>query len=180
MPYMLKTFNFNIASHLLSFFACLALTFGVLSQSSSQAQGNPDGNLLSLGTGIYDVGDDDDAGDFRLEHRWGKPFWWELKPFVGGEVTSEASFWLGGGVYADFWVSDHLIITPSFGVGAYDEGDSDLDLGFPIEFRSQIEAAYQFQNNNRVGVAFGHISNASLDEDNPGTEILNLYWHIPY
>ncbi len=34
-------------------------------------------------------------------------------------------------------------------------------------------------NGSRLGLAFGHISNAGLDDDNPGTEILNLYYHIP-
>lgn len=139
-----------------------------------------DGNLLSMGTGSYDVGNDDNAGDFRLEHRWGAPVWWEFKPWIGGEITTDGSIWAGGGVLADFRVADQLILTPSFGVGVYDEGDSDLDLGHPIEFRSQIEASYEFSNMNRLGLAFGHISNASLDENNPGTEILNLYWHLPY
>ena len=141
---------------------------------------NESGNLLSLGTGIYDVGDDDEAADFRLEHRWGTPIWWEIKPYVGGEVTSDGSVWGGFGLYGDIPVTENLVITPSTAAGFYAQGDSDLDLGYPLEFRSQIEASYIFPSENRVGIAFGHISNASLDEDNPGTEILNLYWHIPY
>lgn len=150
----------------------LTTTFSTLTHAQ-------DSDLVSLSAGIWDVGDDESAGDFRLEYRWGTPFLWEIKPWTGGEITSDASFWLGGGILADLEVSDRLIITPSFGVGLYDEGDSDLDLGYPIEFRSQIEAGYRFNNDNRVSVSFGHLSNASLDDNNPGTEVLGLYWHLP-
>lgn len=136
-------------------------------------------DLLSLSTGLYDVGDDDEAVDFRLEYRWGQPFFWHLKPWAGAEVTSDTSVWAGGGVLLDLNVADRLWITPSFGAGLYDEGDSDLDLGHPIEFRLQIEASYEFNNQNRVGVAFSHLSNADLDDNNPGSEILSLYWHLP-
>lgn len=135
---------------------------------------------LSLGLGIYDVGGDDSAIDLRAEHRWGTPLWWEIKPYAGGEITSDGSIWAGGGVYADFYVDEHLILTPSLGAGLYSDGSSDLDLGHPIEFRSQIEATYEFEDMNRVGIGFAHISNAGLDNENPGTEVLNLYWHMPY
>jgi len=70
------------------------------------------------------------------------------------------------------------VLTPSFGVGAYDEGDG-KDLGDTIEFRSQVELAYRFDNRSRVGVAFSHISNAGIGDRNPGTEILNVYYAYP-
>jgi hypothetical protein len=30
-----------------------------------------------------------------------------------------------------------------------------------------------------LSLAFGHISNASIGTDNPGVEILNLYYSLP-
>ena len=98
-----------------------------------------------------------------------------------GVSGSDWSTWTGGGILADFYIDEGqtVYVTPSFGAGLYSQGDSDLDLGSAIEFRSQIEGGYEFDNGHRVGAAFGHISNASIDEDNPGTEILNLYYHVP-
>ena len=48
-----------------------------------------------------------------------------------------------------------------------------------VEFRSQVELGYQFENQSRLSLAFSHISNAELGDDNPGTEVLNLYYHLP-
>lgn len=157
----------------------LALLGLLFTPALAQAQDAAGEAMLSFGAGIYDVGDDDDAGDFRVEYRSGNPLIWIVKPWMGAELTSDGSVWVGGGVLFDVDLTEDLYIAPSFGVGFYDEGSSDLDLGYPIEFRSQIEGGYKFDSGQRVGVAFGHISNASLDEDNPGTEILNLYYHIP-
>ncbi len=71
------------------------------------------------------------------------------------------------------------MVTPSFGGGFYADG-SGKKLGHEIEFRSQIELAYRFDNRSRLGVAFSHISNASIGGDkNPGVEVLNIYYALP-
>lgn len=164
--------------HILSSRYFIAATAMILSLSTPVLAQDQD--YVSLSTGIYDVGDDEDTAEIRLEYRWGEPCFYDVvKPWVGGEVTAEGSVWAGGGLLADFAVTDSFYLTPSFGVGLYAKGSSDLDLDFPIEFRSQLEAAYKFENNHRAGIAFGHISNASIGDDNPGTEILSAYWHIP-
>ena len=48
-----------------------------------------------------------------------------------------------------------------------------------LEFRSQIELATRFDDRSRLGLAFSHISNASVGERNPGTEILTLTYMVP-
>jgi lipid A 3-O-deacylase len=137
-----------------------------------------DSGLLSIGLGYYDISDGDDgAADFRLEYRHNQG-WWIIRPWIGLEATSDSAAYLVGGLLADVWLTDTLVLTPSLGVGVYDRGDG-KDLGHTVEFRSQIELAYRFTNAARVGLAFGHISNASLDERNPGVNILSLYYHIP-
>jgi hypothetical protein len=52
-------------------------------------------------------------------------------------------------------------------------------MGSTVEFRTQVEIARRFQTGSRLGFAFSHISNANLDDTNPGTEILSLYYAIP-
>ena len=157
---------------LLSIVAALVL----IAPSSALAQED----LVSFGAGWYDILDDEGAADFRMEYRPDQKIFWEFKPWVGGEITSETSIWAGGGVLLDLNLTDEYYLTPSFGVGLYGQGSSDLDLGHIIEFRSQIEAGYKFPSGQRVGVSFGHLSNAGLDNENPGTEVLNVYYHIPY
>ncbi len=137
-------------------------------------------DYLLFGLGIYDIIDDEKAADFRVEYRHGTPFIWEIKPFLAAEVTSHASVWAGAGIYMDLNLTDNVIFTPSFGAGVYAKGSSDLDLGYPLEFRSQLELSYEFENTDRISLGVAHISNASLDEDNPGTEILSLSYHIPF
>jgi hypothetical protein len=154
----------------------LSLALILLTFSPARAQEEP--NLLSLGIGYYDINDNEDAVDFRAEYRWGDDFFWQVKPWIGIEGSSDGAVYGLGGLLLDLEVANKFLITPSFGAGLYHDGDG-KDLGHTIEFRSQIELGYKFENQSRVGLAFGHISNAALADRNPGTEILNLYYHMP-
>lgn len=165
----------NLAAILLSVGLCAP----AFAQDASDA-GDTNVDYVSIGLGVWDITQDDDtATDLRIEYRDGESLIWEIKPWAGLEVTTDGSVWGGAGILADFNVTDNIYIVPSFGVGLYAQGGNDKDLDYPIEFRSQLEAGYQFDNQQRVGVSFGHISNADLGDDNPGTEILNVYYHVP-
>ena len=135
-------------------------------------------DLLSLSAGYYDISDNEEAVDFRAEYRWGEPLLWQIKPFLGVEATSDGAVYGLGGLLLDWGVAPHFYITPGIGAGLYHDGDG-KDLGHVVEFRSQIEAAYEFENASRFSLGFSHISNAGLDDRNPGTEILSLYYHHP-
>jgi hypothetical protein len=134
--------------------------------------------LVALGLGYYDINlRDDEAVDFRLEYRPDLALW-VIKPWVGLEATSDGALYGLGGLLADIALGPSVRLTPSIGVGAYHDGGG-KDLGHTVEFRSQVELSYRFEGGRRLGLAFGHISNASLGKDNPGTEILTLYYMIP-
>ena len=137
-----------------------------------------DPSFLTLGLGYFDMNkQDNDAVDFRLEYRHGQKFW-IFKPWVGVEATSDGAVYGAAGVLVDVFFGNRVVLTPSFGAGYYEEGDG-KDLGHEIEFRSQIEVSYRFDDRSRLGLAFSHISNASIADDNPGVEILNVYYSIP-
>lgn len=158
--------------------ACAALLF--CAPQVASAQDTPDRmDMLAFAIGYYDILDDDSAADFRLEYRPGTPILWELKPWVGIEATTEGTIWGGGGVLYDWNVAPKWYVTPSFGVGLYTDGSSDLDLDYPIEFRSQLEVAYEFDNSSRIGLGFSHTSNAGLGDSNPGVEVLMINYSIP-
>ena len=70
------------------------------------------------------------------------------------------------------------MVTGSLGAGYYEEGDG-KDLGHELEFRSQIEIAYRFDDRSRLGLAVSHTSNASIADTNPGSESAILYYSVP-
>jgi len=156
----------------------LILAFAANLGAPARADGG-DPSYLVFGAGYYDiVKQDDEAADFRLEYRHDEKFW-IFKPWAGIEATSDGAFYGAVGVLVDIDLGDRVVLTPSFGAGYYEEG-SGKDLGHEIEFRSQIELSYRLDNRARLGLAFSHISNASLGDDNPGVEILNVYYALPF
>lgn len=133
--------------------------------------------FLSFGAGYYDINDNMDAGEFRIEYRGSTKFW-IFKPFAGAMATTDSAFYGYGGVLTDVYFGKRFVLTPSFAAGLYADGDG-KDLGHVVEFRSGIEASWRFDSRARLGVLFYHISNASLDDNNPGTEVLSLTYSLP-
>jgi len=136
--------------------------------------------------GLYfDVGDKagrEDAPEFRLEYRfgtslWSPTDWFQVRPFAGAAATGDGMLYGLGGVLLDMQFGD-FVFTPSFGAGLWNRG-SGKDLGHPVEFRTMFEAGYRFENDARVTVGFSHMSNANLDDTNPGANSLMLYFHMP-
>ena len=161
--------------------------FGLLAVATTAAAQAPAErtHLLSVSTGYFDILDnaDNSAVDLRLEFRPDFAFlldtaMLQLKPFAGFEATSDGMFYALGGVLLDMRLGDRFVLTPSFGASAYADGDGP-DLGHTVEFRSQLELGYRFRNESRLSLAFSHISNASLGDQNPGVEILSVYYHFP-
>ena len=136
------------------------------------------GDLLSLGIGGTNVFHNRTATDFRGEYRWGDPFFWQIKPLAGVETSSRGGTDILAGVLLDLAVQPHVYITPSFAPGLYFHGDG-KDLGSVVEFRSQLEASYEFDSLDRFSLAVSHTSNAGIDKHNPGTEAVTFYYHFP-
>jgi hypothetical protein len=162
---------------LLSALLC-AVVLSTSERAAAQVVLNETPAVISGGVGWYDfVQSDDEAVDFRLEYRHGEDFLF-LKPWGGVEVTTDGSVWGGIGVLMDITFFDSVVLTGSVAPGLYEDGGG-KDLGSVFEIRSQVELGYQFENESRLAVSFSHTSNASVADDNPGTEVLNLYYHIP-
>ena len=133
--------------------------------------------------------------DFRYEKRFDKTIFdigpkednfFFLKPFIGFEITGDSASYLISGIYLEDNIGQliqgkksNILFTPSFGFGYYDDG-SGKKLGNEIQFRTTLEFSYQLKNNNRIGLSYGHISNANLGDKNPGVEILSLSYQVPY
>ncbi len=161
-------------------------------------------NIFAEGLNIYSVGiydikfdnsDDKQTSDFRYEVRLDESIFdigpeqdnfFFLKPFFGIELTGESAFYALGGIYLEDNLGqlfsnkkNKLIFTPSFGAGYYENGDG-LDLGNDLQFRTTLEISYVLENYNRLGLSFGHISNANLGNKNPGVEVIAINYQIPF
>ena len=152
-----------------------------------------------FGIGYYDIKFDgsnqNDALDYRYERRFDKTLlrlgpesydFFDIKPFLGFEGTSDSATYVLTGIYLHdnagtlfTGKSSKYLITPSFGFGYYNKGDG-KDLGNNLEFRTTIELSYELQSKSRIGISFGHISNANIGDKNPGVEILSFSYQRPY
>ncbi len=162
-----------------NFIAALALAGAITAGSGAALAGDPD--FLSIGAGTYDWNRQKDQGaEFRLEYRSNyKIPYIQAKPFAAGAGTSTGQGFVGAGILWDVYFGRRIVLTPSFAPHIYFGGDDNLDLGHTVEFRSQLEIAYRFDDRSRLGVAVSHYSNAGLGDTNPGTESAMVYYSIP-
>lgn len=137
---------------------------------------NVKGHLLPY-VGAYGVADSDRNAQLGLEYRW-LDILWGLRPTIGLNVDNDAAIYGYGGFSWDLPLGHSFYVTPSFMIGAYSQGDS-KDLGGWLEFRSGIEVAYAFDDGSRIGVAFNHMSNARIYDNNPGSETVLIDYHFP-
>lgn len=92
--------------------------------------------------------------------------------------ASDQNYYLGGGLLYNWYVTEHLFITPSFGAGLYADHNG-TDLGYPLEFRSGIECGYDFKKAGRISIGFWHLSNGGLGDRNPGDELVAVRYALP-
>lgn len=149
-------------------------------------------DLLSFGYSYVDFDKDETdnprtrESDFRLEYRFGtlllpaQNSWLDfgINPLIGGEASTRGQFYGFGGLAFDFLFWKHFVLTESEVVGFFNSGDA-KPLGSFIEFRSQAELGWQFDNDIRLTASIGHISNAGLTHRNPGEELIGGYLHVP-
>jgi hypothetical protein len=140
-----------------------------------------DESRVALGVGAFNIfpdgGGDDSAVGFIGELRLGEKLWF-IGPAVGVTVNTDGGVYGYVGIYSDF-VIGNIVLTPFSGVGAYSEGDS-KDLGGTFEIRSSLEISYEFENRQRIGMVFAHLSNAGINDSNPGEEELMLTYSFPF
>ena len=152
------------------------LFFFLFSGFSIAAERN-DKNLLTFGGGVWDWNDAETSGLFNVEYRHGARYG-AFKPMFGALINTDHGFYFYAGIRIDLYLTDKIVVTPSFAPGLYERGDG-KELGHIIEFRSGLDLAYRRKNGARIGAEVHHLSNASLDENNPGTETFLFTYSIP-
>ena len=156
-------------------------TFLILISCGFSAQSNEE-NMWSFSLGQFDIYyKDRDSSEIRFEYLYGNNLFsnnYDLKPFLGVMRNGDDGTYFYSGLRRDIEISEKWFFTPSFALGYYDRGDS-KDLGYNLEFRSQIEFSYKLKS-SRIGFNLNHISNASIGDTNPGTESATISLIRPF
>jgi hypothetical protein len=131
------------------------------------------------------------TADFRVEYRWGLSLlplvsdyfknwdpYVQFHPFAGGEMTGLGELYGLSGLAMDWYINRHIVFTWSEGLGLFTSGDA-YRMGSILEFRSQGELGWRFDNDMRLTVEASHISNDKITLRNPGMELAGLYLHVP-
>lgn len=146
---------------------------------------NPPPHFLSFGIGAYDLYREkyrtfecEIEYKFRLKFLTPPNRYLEFLPLAGVMATPKGAFYAYLGINFDLLFLNHILFAPGFAAGYFTPGKG-KNLGYPIEFRSGVELAWQFSDWHRLGFHFYHLSNASLGSRNPGEESLVLFYDIP-
>jgi lipid A 3-O-deacylase len=158
--------------------ALLAVAAPEAARADGITLGGNDKDMLELGAGVYDVDHNNTAGVFRGEFRFGDTKLWVLTPILGGEVTTDGGVYGYGGFALDINLGDQWVLAPNEAVGLWARGDG-KNLGSVVEFRSGAEIDYRFEDDERIGFSFHHISNAGIGKHNPGEEEALVLWSFP-
>jgi hypothetical protein len=148
----------------------------------------PGPDRLVTGLGAFNIGPTTGHGphahstppmaEFEYRFGWKPDFLGKaIGPAAGVLANTEGGVYGYVGVYADLPVGN-FVITPLAGAGGYHEGDG-KDLGGVFQFRLAFNAAYEFSGGTRLGVRFGHLSNAAIHAENPGENEILLVLDVP-
>ena len=127
---------------------------------------------LNFFTGMFDFSDDKQRSPvLGIEHQNDELFIRSAggaiySPITGAFITGNNAFYLYTGIQAEYKIGN-FIINPSFAPGYYGEG-SGKDLGSPLEFKTEVQVAFDLSESSHLGMSYNHISNASLGDKNPG------------
>jgi len=147
------------------------VNFGSIADDGLNETDSSNETELNFFTGMFDFSDEkQSSGLLGLQHQnedlFRNSFLGKLSPITGGFFTEKSAFYLYSGVQAEYELGS-LTITPSFAPGYYNYG-SGKDLGYPLEFKSEIQMSFNLSDNSHLGMSYNHISNASLGTKNPG------------
>jgi hypothetical protein len=146
---------------------------------------------LSVWAGSFDVLSSGSSTELGMELRFDpptpsmqgeRPFPWSLRPAVGVMGTSEDAVYGHAGFRLDLPLAGRLgriTVTPQVAAGYYERGD-DKNLGGSFHFRSGLEVSARLGRRQSLGLLFYHLSNAGIEDRNPGTESLVVTWSVAF
>ncbi len=96
-----------------------------------------------------------------------------LSPWIAATWATDGAVFIGGGLARTWRLTEGWELGAGFGPGYYDRHEG-ADLGSHLEFYSYAELTRKITARQSLCVRLAHISNGSLADRNPGTEILTI------
>ncbi len=155
--------------------AFAAALFAMAAHGSSARAADP--AFFTFGAGIYDFSEES-VGVVSVEYTHKSALIWKIRPMGGVLLTFDGGFYGYAGLGLDFFFGPRMVVTPSIAAGLYSNGNG-IDLGHVVEFRSSVKIAYRLDSRARIGLDLFHLSNAGLDDVNPGANALMLTYSMP-
>lgn len=96
--------------------------------------------------------------------------------YSGALLAEQDTWYLHGGLAKTFELPGRWSWGAGLSAGVYHSNHPGLDLGYDLELMSRLYVEYEFSVKHSVRLEAGHLSNADLGDENPGTEFLMLNW----
>lgn len=136
---------------------------------------------VGLSAGVFNVLNSDHTAEGGFELRL-RPLLegtgrraWVLRPAAGAMANGDGGVYGYAGFRLEIPLGERWLLVPQTAAGVYDRGDG-KELGGSVQFRSGLELSYRLSEAHSLGAVFYHLSNAGLEEPNPGSESLALVW----
>ena len=133
-----------------------------------------DSHQFNFFSGVFDINTSSKKSSelFGIQHSnedlFRDTFLGKLSPITGFMMTADSASYFYTGVQAEYKIGK-LNLTPSFSPGLYSMGDG-KDLGSPLEFKSELQLSVDLRPGTKLGYSQSHLSNAGLDDKNPGAD----------
>ena len=133
-----------------------------------------DSHQFNFFSGVFDINTSSKKRSelFGVQHSnedlFRDTFLGKLSPITGFMMTEDSASYFYTGVQAEYKIGK-LNLTPSFSPGLYSMGDG-KDLGSPLEFKSELQLSVDLRPGTKLGYSQSHLSNAGLDDKNPGAD----------
>ena len=127
---------------------------------------------FNLYTGVFDFSDQNQKGNiFGLQHQnddlFRESFLGRLSPITGGFITDNGATYIYTGAQAEYNLG-LFTLTPSLAPGYYTPGNA-KDLGYPIEFKTEVQMTLNLPKSTEFGMSYNHLSNGQIGDKNPGS-----------
>ena len=162
--------NYRIAKILTIFLMLIGLTKSINADELKPS----DSHQFNFFSGVFDINTSSKKSSelFGVQHSnedlFRDTFLGKLSPITGFMMTADSASYFYTGVQAEYKIGK-LNLTPSFSPGLYSMGDG-KDLGSPLEFKSELQLSVDLRPGTKLGYSQSHLSNAGLDDKNPGAD----------
>ena len=150
------------------------ILFGLTKSINADEPKPSDSHQFNFFSGVFDINTSSkkSSGLFGIQHSnedlFRDTFLGKLSPITGLMMTADTSSYFYTGVQAEYKIGK-LNLVPSFAPGLYTMGDG-KDLGSPLEFKSELQLSIDILPGTKLGYSQSHLSNAGLDDKNPGAD----------